>query len=214
MVTLTRVPVKQPLTGHSSDVLADAALAFGYHPGGVIATNDADLRRAMQQLDIRPFKQEEVDAYKKEQVWRMNAAYRRYNIKAGISLAVTAVVWIVAIAWSLTAQFDALTAVLAGLGALALGITVIFALGSDFSDYYSWERKILSQTTDIIPEYVLQSALDLKRLCPVVQLLADVLVEQRTAVRGDPFLVAKVAGGPMYYIEVWTEPQFTQQREL
>jgi hypothetical protein len=57
-----------------------------------------------------------------------------------------------------------------------------------------------------IPEFALQTAIDVKTACPEVALFIE---ELRTT--KDPFLVAKL-GGETYYLEVWNEPGFKQER--
>ena len=63
----------------------------------------------------------------------------------------------------------------------------------------------------MVPEFALQTAVDLKERCPKASFYIEELgIKLR---RLDPFLVVEYAG-LRYYVEVWNEPNFEQKREV
>lgn len=78
--------------------------------------------------------------------------------------------------------------------------------------YASWELTSLRGYRRAVPEFVLQTALDIQEKCPAVEFFVDELRSERERVV-DPFLVAKL-GNQNFYLEVWNEPEYRQQREV
>ncbi|MEW4565845.1 hypothetical protein AB1K70_25235 [Bremerella sp. JC770] len=77
-----------------------------------------------------------------------------------------------------------------------------------------WKLHELAAFTEPVPEYALQTALDIKKKHPCVSFYVDVLEENRIVV--DPFLVMRVHSGNViqdYYLEVWNESAFCGERE-
>jgi len=95
-----------------------------------------------------------------------------------------------------------------------------------------WERRSLQSCNSQInvgtlilgslpvPEFVLQTALDVKKIDPSCVLYVDQLIAipaertKREPISLDPFLVAVTQDGQEHYLEVWNEPGFKQQRMI
>lgn len=79
---------------------------------------------------------------------------------------------------------------------------------------FSWEDCPIEEYTRPIPEFALQTAMDLKKLLPGATFQIDELVEDKNV--GDPFLVMTYPGDDgdeyLYYMEVWNEPGFSGER--
>lgn len=73
-----------------------------------------------------------------------------------------------------------------------------------------WEVTPIAHYRQAVPDFALQTALDLKAKLPEVELFIESFEKRKVH---DPFLVA-VYGGKWYYLEVWNEPGFKQQREV
>lgn len=79
---------------------------------------------------------------------------------------------------------------------------------------YSWVKTNIKQYQGQVPEFALQTALDIKKRCPNVEIFIDELVAQQVPTN-DPFLVVKpnTKSYKEYYVEVWNEPRYRQERE-
>lgn len=68
----------------------------------------------------------------------------------------------------------------------------------------SWAKTQLDQYTRPVPEFVLDKAIRIKEQLPEVHFHIQHLQDPKA----DPFLVASIYGGEVYYIEAWDEPRF------
>jgi len=93
-------------------------------------------------------------------------------------------------------------------------ITLVSFLSGQGLVQRQWKMRELASYDEPVPEFALQTALDIKKKHPEVSFYVCVLEENRIVV--DPFLVMRVHNGNVihdYYIEVWNESAFTGQRE-
>ncbi len=81
-----------------------------------------------------------------------------------------------------------------------------------------WARIPIAQYAMAVPEFALQTLVDIKEACPEAEIfvyqMEIVREEHRYAERtpiDDPFLAAAI-GDQVYYLEVWNEPKFVQER--
>lgn len=161
------------------------------------ATVTTRLRGVLVELDIRPFTKESVEAYKNSQLMAKNGNATDAPQSR---------------AWPMSLR----------------GI-----LGNpDFTEgetrYWQWVRRPLKPQrienagmlghgftfpsyTRPIPEFALQSALDIKKRCPDAEFVVESFEQQAQV--ADPFLIVH-AGGEEFYIEVWAEHSYKQQREV
>lgn len=173
------------------------------------------LEETLTRLDIRPFTQASVDAYKRKCEWLVTPLWGRL---ANVSFALGFVVVLVAfpslvisalLSWAAASFFLAVAALLGtvvGISGLVLGT---FRLRER-----KWVMHELSSYTEPVPEFALQTALDIKRINPEVEFYICSLEERRVVV--DPFLVMRVKENGLrrdYYLEVWNESAFCGRRE-
>lgn len=73
----------------------------------------------------------------------------------------------------------------------------------------SWHRNRIQDYSDPIPEFALQTACDMKKEFPDMEFHIDSLVKGRAY--KDPFLVG-YWNHQEFYLEVWNEPDYKQER--
>ena len=99
--------------------------------------------------------------------------------------------------------------------AVSLLITMISFIASYLTGnkavFGEWVKVPLHQYKLLVPEFALQTALDIKKEYSDVKLYVEELRLEK--VKLDPFLVAEDPEGNQYYLEVWNEPGFKQKRE-
>jgi len=84
---------------------------------------------------------------------------------------------------------------------------VVIATGDKVKDYKAkWKKIPIKDYDKLIPEFALQTAVDLKERIPSVSIYIEELIVNE--VPRDPFLVATDASGNEFYLEVWNEPKF------
>jgi hypothetical protein len=173
------------------------------------------LRRTLIDLDVRPFTRASVEAYKRSCEL---AGSRRLAEAALAGLVVGMLMSLVSL---LVLVFSALlgfasVAFYAALVFLA-GTTAAVACGmmeSRYSRERTWTMRELSLYAEPIPQFALQTAVDVKKAHPEVEFYVCTLEENRVVV--DPFLVMRSRAGDEvreYYLEVWNESKFRGRRE-
>jgi len=228
-------------------LLVEAREHLGYQYG-VDATeqhNDvhaqrAALRKRLEQLDVRPFDPRSVVKYKRQQAakaagHKLRFAVRVEPILAWFGLALLVMAAGCGIACGITSAchcYYASTtlgylAAIAGLTfvgtLLGMGIAIwtgyITPGPSPARDIWPvWKQQKIKHYDAPIPEYVLQTAVDIKRECPNARLRIDRLtVPKAPRLILDPFLVLQlpVADSDLQqdvYLEVWEEPDFKAER--
>jgi len=77
----------------------------------------------------------------------------------------------------------------------------------------SWEIKPLANYDQPVPEFALATSMELHQRVPEVKFSIDqFVVTKARKITQDPFLIAEL-GEEKYYIEVWDEPGYKQERK-
>ncbi len=74
----------------------------------------------------------------------------------------------------------------------------------------SWAEVPIGRYHAAIPEFAMQTLVDLRRECPRAEFMIVEIIYNRMPI-GGPFLAAKDESGE-FYLEVWNEPKFVQER--
>jgi len=220
MLDLVRKPLEEPLEESPAEIREDFALECNTRLGYSLAAatvkthnEDAALRATLRELDIDPFEQESVTRYRRRKMDDCNRRRARLvGLNWGIFFAGCAL---------LVASVPAGLAVgPAGFCPLAVAATTMIVaavmLGTwilECIDVWEWGWAALEKFSAPVPEFALQSALEIRERCPEARFFVSYLVQMRDiAISGDPFLVVASSKGRRYYIEVWNEPSFAGRR--
>jgi hypothetical protein len=190
------------------------------------------LRQALTKLDDPPFTPESVTKYKKRMEWRA-LPWRERTKEWFLQLAAVACILFVIDGVLALIAWGTELAVAGTLGWICLGLfgsVVVFLLSALFAcERYTvyrewvfisyraeWQAIPISKYTEPIPEFALQTAVDLQKQFDDIQFEVEELVLKRNDLPFpslfDPFLVAKLPDGSRYYLEVWNEPDFKGKR--
>lgn len=172
---------------------------------------DNSLEKALIELNIKPFTRDSVEKYQNMMVKKTENEFLINKIIKIISY-LTIVFGIIAFTTIILSFFVDNYKDIALLVAGAHGMVAIILFTLSLS--YLWDKQVSANWNIIslknyekpIPEYVLQTALDIKAKVPDVYFRVS---ELRTRVRKnlDPFLIVSNFEKE-YYIEVWNEPKF------
>jgi hypothetical protein len=174
------------------------------------------LRQTLISLDVRPFTNASVEAYKKLCERTANQHFAEVALAGfAISLLVSFIALIVLVFSTLlsftnVAFYGAIVFLLSTMATIAFGI-----LESRYSRERTWTMKELSSYEEPVPEFALQTAVDIKKGHPDVEFYVCTLEENQIVV--DPFLVLRYRDGGQdydYYLEVWQESNFRSDREV
>ncbi|HSX24464.1 MAG TPA: hypothetical protein VLG69_00670 [Candidatus Andersenbacteria bacterium] len=235
--TLTRVDVPEAQSVVEFDEVAFQAkevLGYGLPKLQLTAENERisqqnALYAAMKELDIRPFDEKQVSQYKAKMARRHTPLSSKFSFAwqfvfgFGLSFGPPLVCALSGIARLCVGPGLFGEVFLAsGIGTGALLIIVLSYIFRDKSKdskedepetvpVAEWKLIPIQDYRGIVPEFVLQTAIDLKTRCPVAAFYIDELVESRRKL--DPFLVVRCVG-LQKHIEVWNEPEFKQKRVL
>ncbi|PQO35672.1 hypothetical protein C5Y96_08415 [Blastopirellula marina] len=199
----------------AGDLADEAYLVFGYATTQAKARRQQALQKTLADLDVRPFTAESVEKYKRScEVPPSLLAMTLVNYAAGIGL-VAAIVClpilvVSAVTLNSSLSFYLALAILVGGGFLVVSA----AIGDRYVIDRTWMMYDLAHYTEPVPEFALQTALDIKKRHPEVSFYICSLEENRMVL--DPFLVMRVPDGGWhrdYYLEVWNEPKFAGTRE-
>lgn len=183
------------------------------------------LKEAMLVLDIRPFNQKAVERYQKKMAWQLTpikTKVARAAVLAAVLLLLASMVGVtVAVVASMVylitstpiSMWVIWTVVGSGVGAVFGIATITSILKADERGQLIWARWRSIPRDEYhqpVPEFVCQTAHDLKEKCPEAEFSVEELHLQR---RFDPFLAVKDQEGKTYYLEVWNESSFTRGRE-
>ncbi|PQO46472.1 hypothetical protein [Blastopirellula marina] len=175
----------------------------------------SSLKETLTSLDIRPFTQASVDKYKQRCEWIVTPMWGRVaNVGFAIGflavlVAVPALIVSALVSWAGISFYLAAAALL---GAV-VGVSSLI-LGAVRLRERKWVMHELGSYAEAVPEFALQTALDIKRINPEVEFYVCSLEERRVVV--DPFLVMRVKENGFhrdYYLEVWNESAFSGTRE-
>lgn len=228
-----------PVDELNDSLMVSSARLLGYslepsHLERWVAEKEEMIEKALKDLDIRPFTNESVQAYKDTVT-----AEERKKLKPTAVKVSDGAMWAFFVSAPLAVGLVLSGAVAAIWGnhevllyaAAAPGFTALISVivGMSCADAVraydrisiSWNGMPISRYDKRVPEFALQTACDLKEKCPEAGIYIEELrVESRPA--PDPFLVVqikhpsydgRVATRP-YYLEVWNEPKYKQEREV
>lgn len=97
----------------------------------------------------------------------------------------------------------------------AFGLAGIFSLliCNLFENEHRWVTVPLRNYNKDIPFFALEKIAEIRARCPQASYSIDELVEIRGEAYPDPFLIVRLeATNESYYIEVWNEPNYKQER--
>lgn len=199
----------------AGDLADEAFQVLGYATAEAKARRQQALQKTLAELDVRPFTSASVETYKRScEVPPNRLATTLVNFAAGIGL-VAAIVClpilvVSAVTLNSSLSFYLALVVLAGGGCLIVSA----AIGDRYVTERTWMMYDLAHYTEPVPEFALQTALDIKKRHPEVSFYICSLEENRMVL--DPFLVMRIPDGGWhrdYYLEVWNEPRFSGERE-
>jgi hypothetical protein len=195
---------------------ADRLLNYPCYREHLNARRDSDLVIAMRKMQLDPFTPQSVEVYKE----RATKALRRKNswvrwtellpaffllsaVSAYVLFAITAITHS-----NLSLVMFAITA------SASVGIVVLALRTRNLRvREFAWRQIPLGEYRKPIPEFALQTAVDLKRACPRAMLNVEEL--QTGSPKADPFLtVFDPQTQRNYYLEVWDEPSFSKERQI
>ncbi|WDI45050.1 hypothetical protein [Bremerella sp. P1] len=204
-------PLSDELAQEASELLGYTLLAKKKRE----ARRQTTLEQTMAEYDIRPFTPESVRKYKqaceiKPSMFWPTVVESVLGLTFTVILGAMGGLFFSALLMNtMVSYYCALTIV----GGVVVGI--LFTYFSSPLVRREWRMLELASYPEPVPEYALQTALDIKKKHPGVSFYVDVLEEKSVVV--DPFLVMRVQSGNMiqdYYIEVWNESAFSGQREV
>lgn len=212
----------------------EAEQHLGYRYGADIAEHidsamdqRQQVRDVLIELDLRPFSPETVETYKRQKLREATGPLGLFadRLWAALDLplgVLAAVAIFCGVAWGLS-WIPALTGTW-GIycGWTAVGSLVVMAMCCVVGGILDgsatrpvWRRMKFSNYEAPIPEYVLQTGIDIKKRCCNAVLMVEGLVLEKRQL--DPFLILKLPtaeeGTFQYlYLEVWEEPSFSARR--
>lgn len=214
----------------SFDGLADeAAVLLGYKAlkDHIVRTREQaacekkalPFKQVLAELDIKPFTKEGVEKYKKQTADRVEWAANHIGLRASI-YACMVCACMVALMLVVFPVVDLILGLPDGswqvFWGLALSSLIAFVSIMGFGEAYgwpkaTWRRIQLSSYGKLIPEFALDTAVNIKKAYPQ----ANYYVEELSVdhITKDPFLVVVDAEDNAYYVEVWNEPNFKQERQ-
>jgi len=80
---------------------------------------------------------------------------------------------------------------------------------SGYPHFLRWVAVSIKKFKKPVPEFALQTALDIKERCPEIEFEIEELTPTPC-----PFLVAVLPDGSRYHLEVWNEPDFKKPRTV
>jgi len=231
----TVLPVRQEIADFDAEkvieknVLTYAAKNLGYtHPGKQQKRAQSELAEAIRQSGLKPFTTESVRDYKEvaktggkfvniaERIDRI-ANKMPYIFTWLAALAIVAVIgMIVGFCMFLCGSMFATAVTISScialtfFGPLPMVILIFFYCWNNRKR--EWRLISLSNYTGPVPEFALATAQEIHMRAPETDFLIDEFVVEKRVV--DPFLIAKCKkSGIEFYLEVWSEPGYKQQRK-
>lgn len=199
--TIERMKCQEPeeqLKEIHKELSEEAYKLLGYHQA-LSESKGTDALTAMTAAGFFPFEASSVEAYKDKILMRATA-YRR---KIGASLWLAALILGVAILYYVRIQHDSgAYGMYIVVGILAITGTVWYC---SFGEW-CWKLREFKNYEKPIPYHALETAVEVKKLCPTAEFYVEELVNDYTPYP-DPFLVVR-AGNKNFHLEVWDEPEF------
>lgn len=197
-----------------SDLAKLAEHLFHYSQFGVEQTakgRSAEMLQWLAEKQIDPFTQKSVAEYKRR---RRRSDNWRHIPRVGTfwtSLAFAAF----ALSFGFVSGCATEPSARGFFGALA-GITgvlsIVFMASTIAFDGLTWQLSSLYHYGRMMPEFALQTAVDIKSQFADAELFICELIHKQTVI--DPFLVLRLPDGRELYLEVWNEPGFKKTREV
>ena len=171
-------------------------------------------------INVFPFESKSLDEYKNNKTVAKNSIiYNKENI---IVFCISSL--FLSLAIYLIVNFGSINFFPGGIAIFSLLYSVPFTLVGLWKSFsinntkYFWKPYNIVNFSDPIPEFALQTAIDVKKVFPEatfciekLEQIEEVKVIKVEAPRLDPFLVAHIEGKD-YYLEVWNEAEFKQNR--
>lgn len=206
MIGLVRVPVTVPdvaLSNLEQEIVQKAEAELSY-----VAAGPPPLVTALEKAGVVPFDPDSVRRYK----WQREGLFMRSrrNIYGAVALVASLVGVLV---WGVVVN-NLFIGVPAGIGAAGALVASLFGLATK---EHRWEVVRLNQYTRAVPTFVLDTALRIHRAYPHAVFYVDERRQNERAA-SDPFLmvVDHDKYGSMrerYWVEVWDEPNYREQRQ-
>lgn len=204
-----------------------ASELLGYDVLQKAAESKKGFAQVLLELDIKPFSSEKVMIYKKHQLKANSNFLSRHETfffvmaerilpviillsvaSTFILFGASAISYFGWVSWG----FSWLWSMISGMLCAAFFALVVL------TDYIivvtaNWQRVALSYYKEPVPEFALQTAVDIAGRTDEVEFFVDRLVINKRTL--DPFLVARCKKDTTdYYLEVWNEPGFKQERKI
>ncbi len=211
MLTLTREPAKNNSEFCDKDVATAAQSLLGYQSAESLFRDSERAGRIVEwflEKDIRPFEERSLKRFMRRKRWTEEAKTRWPFLAAFIVLASIAAVTIRTVTWGSGAELLAVFCGVTCFGALAT------LIGAIVIDGWTWNTIWLANYSKPIPEFALQTAIDIAGKFPDMVQRLYVVELQRDSRTADPFLAAVLPGGQELFLEVWDEPGFRRAREV
>lgn len=180
-----------------------------------------ELHNALNKLGIKPFTDESVARYKAMLKSRPPlACYLRALLTAAL---VYGTYWAWKVDIETTSSVLGVVCTLSGIAGVVLSIwSGLMTVTRYFETTRTWASVRFDQLryADVrakvnVPDFALETALRVKEAVPAVNFNVEYLSESRHQIRlidPDPFLVATL-GHEQYYLEVWDERDYKEERE-
>lgn len=218
------------LMDDASKLLQYSASAWCEDRAKVLRSNK--IRRALANLSDPPFTRQSVTRYKREKMrraipWREKLSYRAW-VAAGIAWLMAIIAVGLAFTTGLVGNAFSLSFGAGGIGmfafAIFLAVLSFVAFPKAWGDNLVfvktvpvWTETNMCTYHRAIPEFALQTAVDLKKEFPEAEFVIEEMqiTQQRVVVMTlDPFLRIDLPDGTFHYLEVWNEPGFRGSREV
>lgn len=201
--------------------LAEQRLGYALLNAEIVAEKqkirkDKPLLDAMEGAGIKPFTEDSLKSYKHGLVSKVRPLKFKIGENVGClgvaSLITSVLIGLVACVAGCGGQV-VLCGVVCGAASVILMIIGFGALGGNKTIRISWNLVPIQDYGNRIPEFALQTALDLQQRYPDSQFFIDEATYETVSV--DPFLVVKAKRSKrLFYLEVWNEPEYREQREI
>jgi len=170
------------------------------------------------QEDIRPFTKESVDAHKAATLAKLNPSAIRTFIDNNSPpiCALSLIFGTMSVVGAFCSGFFEGAYLLSAFFVFTTGLFawLLFCSLREPAPQFEWSQTDLRSYQEIVPEYVLQTAIDIRReFKDAIFIVEHVASKRRSLEAYDPFLICKYEGEE-YYLEVWNEPGFDQKREI
>ena len=222
----------------TKSVLEYAESKLGYkHPERDSKLVTGELAQALRVMGLKPFTPESVAHYKNSKTgmslrkyWERTCEKINGFFNDGFGMVLLVITFIVAVVSFIALAFHCLIPLFIGQnlswsycfdywGAYILipilaAIGLVCALCPTTKTSASWIKVSLNGYSSPVPEFALATAMEIHQRVPHVEIFIDELIVQRTnwpARQEDPFLVAKLYSEE-FYVEVWAEPGYKQER--